>query len=717
MNRGSKNPAIVLGNSLTGLGIVRALHPMSVPVFVLDSLFQGSSGKTSWANKIDSPCVSSEPIIPFLKDLRPQFDETPVLFPTADATVQLLSRHREELGDYFFTLPEKQVVDVLLDKQLFAGYAADNNLRVPQTFWAENDDEMHRIIDCITYPCILKPNVRDKIYDEAGLRKGFKATCRNRLWGAYQRVKNYCPSVIVQQWIEGDDGKIHFCLMYSNSENRVVASVTGRKIRQYPPECGSTSLAECRRNDIVEEESRRIFDQIKFRGTGSIEYKLDANTEEYYIMEPTVGRVNLQSYLAVANGVNIPFLMYRECCGEDISRENVRPTYSVKWFHEYNDLASSYYYFRHNKLTLTEWFKSLSGKKAFALSSLRDPRPGVHLTAQVLKQCVRQLGKCLGLVGESGQRVSWKWKVVTPVLKACLPFVRSLPANNKRLRILTYHRVLDDGPEFMYDTGVVSCSPGEFERQVRYYKKHYNIINFSELQKFVESGGLPKNALIITFDDGYRDNYEYAYAVLKKYGVKATIFVTVRHVDNRELFWWDRVAYGLKRDQKSEQEVRDKIGQLKRLSNEDRAKKVETDFPADGNGQLDQMLTWAQINEMSEDGIEIGSHTMTHPTLSKLEKPEDLEFELSESKRILAERTHKEILAMSYPTGGPDSYNDQTIEYLKKSGYTFAATYIHGTNEINNNKREYYELRRIDADKRSLDEIKINLAYPGLFNQ
>jgi D-aspartate ligase len=712
-----ENPAIVLGDNLTGLGVVRALHPRGVPVFVLDPFFRGRCAKSSWARKIESPCVSSSQILSFLGDLRNRFDKTPVLFPTIDATVQLLSRHRDEIQDYSFIIPDRHIVDTLLDKARFASYAAENDLRIPATFCIDNEDQLGAILEQVEYPCLLKPSLRDKVYDDAGLRKGFKIACRDELWDAYRQMNHYCPSVVVQQWIEGGDGDIHFCLMYSNNYSRVIASVTGRKIRQYPPECGSTSLAEGRRNDVVEQESRRIFEQIGFRGIGSMEYKLDSATGQYYITEPTVGRVNLQSYLAVANGVNIPYLTYLECCGQDTGRENVKPTYGVKWIHEYNDLASSFYYLRRRQLTLNDWYSSLSGDKAYAVWSRRDPKPALQLGGDLLEQFFYQLGKRIPLVGRASRTDSWKERLVTPLLQAGLPLVRSLSAHDRKLRILIYHRVMNNGPGFMYDDEVVSCSPFEFERQIRYLKKYYNIIGFRDLYEHIEANSLPQNPLIITFDDGYRDNYDHAYAILKKHGVKATVFVTVDHIRSGELFWWDRVAYCLKRDRVDGEIIRERINTLKRLPNDERLRRIEENYPIDGGNHHDQLLTWAQIEEMSRNGVEIGSHTMTHPTLAHLNDPQEIEYELMESKRILEDRLHQNILAMSYPTGGPDSYSDEIIRHVKRLGYSFAATYVHGTNDLRNGHSEFYQLKRIDADKQPLHKIRIKLAYPGLFGK
>ena len=116
------------------------------------------------------------------------------------------------------------------------------------------------------------------------------------------------------------------------------------------------------------------------------------------------------------------------------------------------------------------------------------------------------------------------------------------------LRILAYHRVLDDDESsFPFDEEVISATTDDFCRQMKFARDNFEIISFRDLEICEQQGRpWPKRALIITFDDGYRDNYTNAFPILREFGLTATIFLTAGHIGLRELFWWDLVAYCIK---------------------------------------------------------------------------------------------------------------------------------------------------------------------------
>jgi len=111
--------------------------------------------------------------------------------------------------------------------------------------------------------------------------------------------------------------------------------------------------------------------------------------------------------------------------------------------------------------------------------------------------------------------------------------------------VLAYHRVSPlPGPDYPFLDGTVSATPEDFEEQLRFVKKRFNVINFGTLSEIQMSGKeMPDNSLIITFDDGYADNYEIAYGLLRKYGLTATVFVSTSFVDSGQPLWFDKSAY------------------------------------------------------------------------------------------------------------------------------------------------------------------------------
>ena len=106
--------------------------------------------------------------------------------------------------------------------------------------------------------------------------------------------------------------------------------------------------------------------------------------------------------------------------------------------------------------------------------------------------------------------------------------------------ILTYHRVCPKNDDWSLET----INPHAFEQQMEYFCRKYEILSLADLtQHIMQAKRLPKRAVVITFDDGYLDNYLYAYPILNKYHIPATIFLTTGQISSDKLFWWDKVGY------------------------------------------------------------------------------------------------------------------------------------------------------------------------------
>ncbi len=228
--------------------------------------------------------------------------------------------------------------------------------------------------------------------------------------------------------------------------------------------------------------------------------------------------------------------------------------------------------------------------------------------------------------------------------------------------ILVYHSVnYSNNPKVLVPIyeGVVTgniVTPENFFRQMDYLQKHqYNVISLNELvTATVAKSSLPAKSVVITFDDGYADNYVHAFPVLKKYGFPATIFVLVATV-----------------------------------------------------GQ-DGWLTWAQIKEMDTQGIDIGSHTVNHAYLPEISE-EKQHYEIEESKKILEEKLGHAANYIAYPAGG---FAGQIKTIVKDAGYKGACTTNRGFEKFN---RDVYELKRIRVSNKD-DSFFLWAKLSGFYN-
>jgi len=206
------------------------------------------------------------------------------------------------------------------------------------------------------------------------------------------------------------------------------------------------------------------------------------------------------------------------------------------------------------------------------------------------------------------------------------------------LTVLNYHRIVDyTGEGFDAFKPVVSATPANFELQMEYVSRLYNVISIEDLALWIRGKKAPPpNAAVITFDDGYYDNYENAYPILKKYGFPSVIFLATDYMGKATPFYWDYAAYCFSHTSKDRVRFpsglylswgssidRDEIlamwvQEVKYLLPDDKQRAIaelEVDLniavPSDIFKGL--FLTWDKIHELSEAGIEFGAHTASHP--------------------------------------------------------------------------------------------------------
>ncbi|MDH5424037.1 MAG: polysaccharide deacetylase family protein [Gammaproteobacteria bacterium] len=309
------------------------------------------------------------------------------------------------------------------------------------------------------------------------------------------------------------------------------------------------------------------------------------------------------------------------------------------------------------------------------------------------------------------------------------------------LKILAYHRIKDIGSEndYEFDAELISASVSDFEWQVEHVKKFYNPTTFEEIVSDIENGRrVAKNSVIISFDDGFDDNYINAFPVLKKHGVPATFFIATDYIGTTNPFWFDYVSYIIKKipegkyhldnnnyiiditKDNKESELCRLLKFLKGIPDDSRIKRIEelktlygVDIPSDGYNDC-MPLTWNQVVEMSKNGMEIGSHTRSHPVLSQLDKSK-LEDEIVNSRNIINDKINNNCVAIAYPVGGKQDFNNE-IKAMSESAYKIGCSYIAGSNSIPDDDR--FELKRLHVERYTSKALfAAMLAAPNYFRQ
>jgi peptidoglycan/xylan/chitin deacetylase (PgdA/CDA1 family) len=297
-------------------------------------------------------------------------------------------------------------------------------------------------------------------------------------------------------------------------------------------------------------------------------------------------------------------------------------------------------------------------------------------------------------------------------------------ARRDGLVVVTYHGVLpgdDDRDEFLVGNFVAESA---FAWQMAWIARRYRPVSMSEVIEAFQGGRpLPPRAIAVTFDDGFANNFRYAYPLLRRHGIPATVFLATGHigVPGAQL-WTERVKRSiyltgvrcLPAVLPGQQEhvlggpssraaaTRTVLGLLKRMPPPDRARYVKDIErvcgpmplgPADADRY--DFLTWEEVRTMAADGIDFGSHTVSHPILSTL-AAEDLEYELRESRQAIEAALQRECRSFAYPNGQPDDFGAREKAQLKACGYHVAFSQGGG---VNGSSADPFEIRRVNISR------------------
>ena len=263
----------------------------------------------------------------------------------------------------------------------------------------------------------------------------------------------------------------------------------------------------------------------------------------------------------------------------------------------------------------------------------------------------------------------------------------------KRVKVLAYHTVPDRRM---------------FERQVKHLKKRYNIIDIEHLQANLFFGkALPRNSILVTFDDGDISVLENALPVLKRNKIPSVLFIIAGLIDSKKSFWWRNVEKNFELLGKSHQEARIKVAHLKKINNIEREK-----YLSQLKNVESRQLSLVQILEMKGTGMEIANHTYSHPMVNKCN-----EQEVRKELKLVREKFNEwgilgGFSVFAYPNG---NWDERSEEIIKEEGIKMAFLFDH---RVNNKKIHPLRISRIMVDTDlELNEFKAKVSgvHPALF--
>lgn len=277
--------------------------------------------------------LSGPELIEGLLLLQKQLEATPLLFLTSDPQVQTISEHREHLaGKFQIRLPERDCIRQLMHKLSFQRIAESHGFPVPRTVGISCEKNLEELAN-IRFPAVLKPGNKGLYFANKSPRAQKVSTYEEAV-SACRAILGQAPDLIVQEWVRGRESDIYFCLQYRGENGFTVSSFVGRKLRSWPPQTGSTASCTAAPEvaPLLTRLTKEFFNETQLAGMCSMEFKLDQETGNFFMIEPTVGRTDWQEEIASINGVNIPLSAYCYEAGLPLPAEEVIQPSQI-WVH------------------------------------------------------------------------------------------------------------------------------------------------------------------------------------------------------------------------------------------------------------------------------------------------------------------------------------------------------------------------------------------------
>jgi D-aspartate ligase len=380
LQNGEVPQAIVVGlDSLVGIQAAHILARHRIPIIAIAKDRKHYGCWTRVCQSILFADTSGEEFVRLLEEQGPKLKQKAVLIPCTDMTVLHISRNRERLAQwYHISLPSTDLVEMLMNKVSFYTYAQQHGFPIPGTRFVNSREDAERAAHDLTFPCVLKPPISaTPAWEQNSKLKAYKVSTPAELLDVYDRSRAWAQDLIIQEWVVGPDRNLYSCNCYLDEHSQPLASFVARKLRQWPPVTGESCLGEECRNDVVLEETVRLYQSVGLRGLGYVEMKQDARSGEHFILEPNIGRPTGRSAIAEAGGVELLYTMYCDAVGWPLPENRQQSYGNVKWMAIRRDTQSALYHWREGDLTLKEWWQSVRGPKTYALFSWSDPGPFV----------------------------------------------------------------------------------------------------------------------------------------------------------------------------------------------------------------------------------------------------------------------------------------------------------------------------------------------------
>lgn len=343
----NSTPVVVLVSSQHGgLGVIRGLGRVGIPIYGVHRDLWEPASRSRFLKRVfrwDFSSAPPEASVSFLRDVAKQIGGRPLLIATSDITALFVAENAAVLAKGFlFTTACAEVVRCFVSKRQTFDLCRRLNIPTVDTVSPHSREDVINFGRASGFPVVVKGESGEFLGRKASrLRVAIVANEKELLEIFDLNAASGPPGIILQEYIPGGDDAIWMFNGYFNHQSECLFGAAGRKLRQFPPHRGSTSLGLCAQNIEVEEQTKRLMQAVSYRGPLDIGLRFDARDGQYKVLDVNP-RIGSTFRLFVAdNGLDVARALYLDLTGQSVPSAQVSP--GRKWIVETNDLASSWF--------------------------------------------------------------------------------------------------------------------------------------------------------------------------------------------------------------------------------------------------------------------------------------------------------------------------------------------------------------------------------------
>lgn len=377
----TSTPALVLHLHHGTLGIARTLGRLGVRVHGMGADAAGAVSSSRYFHRIRPWDFEKEPFERSVEELLrigESLGKGTVLFPAADDIVLMVAENHERLSEYFrFTALPPDLVRSMIDKKALFYLAREHGIPTPDTLFPLSEEEVVHFAEHTTFPIMLKGIDGNRLQARTG-RKMVRVDDMDALLEEYRLLEDPDdPNLMLQEFIPGGDDSVWMFNGYFDDDSECLLGFTGRKIHQFPPYKGATSLGVVLENETVYDLTLRFAKAIGYKGILDIGFRFDPRDGQYKLLDPNP-RIGCTFRLFVGrDGADVARTHYRHLTGQ-----GVPPSIQAegrKWLVEDWEIDSVRAYTRDGLITPGRWLKDVWGVRELAWWAWDDPVPALRM--------------------------------------------------------------------------------------------------------------------------------------------------------------------------------------------------------------------------------------------------------------------------------------------------------------------------------------------------